>query len=492
MSRLACVCAETLLAFGMVACQKQPGHERAAPVASDATSKPSASSSNEISLDDPASRMLRQRAVEAVIWGLPIVNFDLMYQAFKQTKGDWNQVVYWSRPSDWKNQTLTPNPDTIYLMAFINTKDGPVVLEIPPANGGSITGSIDDAWQTAVEDVGPAGVDKGKGGKYLILPPGYKDNVPAGYFAMPSVTYGNFALLRSNLASSNAGDIAKAVAYGKQVKVYALAQAANPLPTTFIDVSDAVYDSTIPYDQRFFEALDRSVQREPWLERDKAMIDAIKSIGIEKGKPFNPDQSTQRVIAGAAREAHEWLDIQYGKNFAPPYNEGIHWALPANKEVLAGLQTNYANPDSYPVDGRAVAYSMGFFSPKHPGEGQFYLMTIVDKDGKPFQGSDTYRLTVPPNAPVKLYWSATAYDRDTHALIRDTKWSSRSSLSQGLQKNPDGSVDVYFAPKAPAGKESNWIPTNADRNFEVLFRLYGPEKPLFDKTWKLPDIEKQI
>ena len=117
-------------------------------------------------------------------------------------------------------------------------------------------------------------------------------------------------------------------------------------------------------------------------------------------------------------------------------------------------------------------------------------MTIVDKDGEPLEGANTYRLNVPANPPVKLYWSATAYDRETHALIRDMKWSSRSSNTPGLQKNDDGSMDVYFAPQAPAGKETNWVPTNASRGFEVLFRLYGPEKDFFDKKWILPDIEK--
>jgi hypothetical protein len=133
---------------------------------------------------------------------------------------------------------------------------------------------------------------------------------------------------------------------------------------------------------------------------------------------------------------------------------------------------------------------MAYFSAKHIGTGQYYLMTIVDKDGKPFDGGSTYRLNVPANAPVRLYWSATVYDRATHALIRDLSRGSRGSNSPGLQKNADGSVDVYFGPTAPTGKESNWIPTKSGGKFEVLFRLYGPEKPLFDKTWVLPDIEK--
>ena len=182
-----------------------------------------------------------------------------------------NEIVFWSRPLTWKNQTLTPNPDTIYLMPFFNTKDaGPVVLEIPPADTGSITGSVDDCWQTAIEDVGPAGVDQGKGGKYLILPPGYKDPVPSGYIPMQSETFQSYSLLRSNLKTSSDADIATAVAYAKRIKVYPLSQAAHPPDTQFIDAIDVVFDATIPYDMRFFESLNRMVQGEPWLQRDYA------------------------------------------------------------------------------------------------------------------------------------------------------------------------------------------------------------------------------
>jgi hypothetical protein len=279
-----------------------------------------------------------------------------------------------------------------------------------------------------------AGVDKGKGGKYLILPPGYKDEVPSGYIAMQSDTYESYALLRSILTAASDADVAKAVAYGKRVKLYPLSRAAHPSATQFVDAIDVVYDANIPWDLRFFQSLDRIVQIESWQTRDKAMIDQLRSIGIEKGKPFNPDK--------------------------------------------------------YPVDSRGVAYTLGFFSAKHLGAGQFYLMTFRDKDGHGLEGGSTYRITVPANAPVTQYWSATAYDGDTHALIRNMKWASRSSQTSGLQRNTDGSVDVYFGPKTPAGKESNSVPTSVNGKFEILFRLYGPEKPLFDKTWKLPDIEK--
>jgi hypothetical protein len=446
-----------------------------------------------LSVGDLAQRSVQRRAVEAVIWGMPAVNFDRMYQAMvrdaKAGEGS-NKVVYWSRPLSWKNQTLTPNPDTIYLMPFFNTKGaGPVVLEIPPADDGSITGSVDDCWQTAIEDVGPAGVDKGKGGKYLILPPGYKDQIAPEYIPMPSETYQSYALLRSNLKSSSDADIAKAVAYGKRIKVYPLSQAAHPQETQFIDAIEVVFDATIPYDMRFFESLDRIVQMEPWLTRDKAMIDSLKSIGIEKGKAFNPDAATQDILKQAVLEADAWFQLQYENVFVQPFNEGTHWAFPASAEFAKAIQSDYADADIYPVDTRGLTYSFVFFSAKHIGAGQYYLMTINDTAGKPFDGAATYRLNVPPNPPVNLYWSATAYDRATHALIRNMQWSSRASTTSGLQKNPDGSVDIYFGPKTPAGKESNWVPTDVSGKFEVLFRFYGPQKALFDKTWKLPDIE---
>jgi hypothetical protein len=444
-----------------------------------------------LSADDLNNRLIHRRAVEAVIWGMPAVNLDLMLQAMiGSAKGKPNQIVYWSRLPDWKNQTLTPNPDVIYLMPFFNTKDaGPMVLEIPPADDGVINGTIMDAWQVPLEDVGPAGVDKGKGGKYLLLPPNHSAAVPDGYIALPSPNHQGYALLRSILRSGSDADVAKAATYGKRIKLYPLAQAANPPATTFVDAIDVVYDSTIPYDLRFFQSLDRVVQREPWLPRDRLMIDMLKSIGIEKGKPFNPDAKTEAALNAAAREAHAFLEGRYEGLFVP-YFDISRWALPAVPDYLKASQDGFSDPNAYPFGDRGLVFTYAFFTPKHLGEGQFYLMTIKDKDGLNFDGSKSYRLTVPANAPVNQYWSATVYDRATHGLIRDMTRSGRGSQSQGLQKNADGSADIYFGPKAPAGKDPNWVPTNPSGQFEVLFRFYGPEKPLFDKTWKLPDIER--
>jgi hypothetical protein len=293
-------------------------------------------------------------------------------------------------------------------------------------------------------------------------------------------------LFRSNLASHSDADIAKSVAYGRRLKFYPLSQAARPPQTQFADAEGILFDSTIRYDASYFKTLDGIVQTEPWLDRDRVMIDQLKTIGIEKGKPFDPDTSVQAVLSDAIGDARAWLDMKYETMFSP-YWPGTHWAVPVAPDMRDAYVSSYGDPHSYPVDDRSVAYTYAFIGIKRLGTAQFYLMAITDKGGEPFDGGNAYQLHVPPNPPAKQYWSATAYDREKHTVL-NTSHASRASNS-GVQKNSDGSVDLYFGPKAPSGKESNWVPTIAGKPFEVLFRLYGPDKPLFDKTWTLPDIE---
>ncbi|QIF05339.1 DUF1254 domain-containing protein [Roseimicrobium sp. ORNL1] len=445
--------------------------------------------SEEFSPEELQKRAIHRRAVEAVIWGIPAVNYERMLQATIDNGGKLNQVVYWSRPVNSKNQTLTPNPDTIYLNPFYDTSKGPVVVEIPPADENNvIVGSFDMAWQNALEDVGPAGADKGKGAKYLILPPGYKEKAPEGYIVLESETNRGFVILRSNFKSRSDADIKSAVEHGKKVKIYPLG--GNPDSTVYVDAYDKPFDATIPYDATFFEYLDRFVQAEPWITRDKVMIDSLKTIGIEKGKPFTPDANTKRILESAVREAHAEVALKFEKGFVPPFFDGTRWGLPIPKETVDGMGSGFAKPNEYGIDGRAVMYHIGYFSAKHLGTGQFYLMNISDREGKSLEGDKTYRLTVPPNAPIEQYWSVTAYDRETHALIVGMSRPSLASNDTSVQKNADGSTDVYFGPKAPAGKEANWVPTDPKRQFELLFRLYGPKKELFEKAWNLPDVEE--
>ena len=354
-------------------------------------------------------RSVERRAVEAVLWGMPAVNYERMLQAAAANGGALNQVVYWSRPVNAKNQTLTPNPDTIYLNPFYDTSKGPVVVEIPPADADHvIVGTFDASWQNALADVGPTGEDKGKGGKYLLLPPGHAGTVPDGYIVLRPDTYRGFVILRSNFKSRSDADIRSAVEHGKRVKVYPLG--GDPGSTVFVDAYDKPFDATIPYDASFFELLHRFVQAEPWLTRDKVMIDSLKTLGIEKGKPYRPDAKTKAILDKAAKEAHAVIALNYERGFAAPFYEGTHWGVPIPKETIDGMGSVFADPDQYGLDGRATMYHMAYFSPKVLGAGQFYLVNISDRAGKPLEGGRTYRLRVPADAPIEQYWSVTAYD----------------------------------------------------------------------------------
>src|SRR5271169_5238301 len=136
--------------------------------------------------DDLARRTIERRAVEGAIWGMPLVNTDAMRQAyFRDVGAKYNDICYFSTPADWHFQVTTPNASTNYVYFNFNLKDGPVVVEIPAAVGAGLLGSMVDAWDVAMTDIGPAGEDQGKGGKYLLLPPDFKGEPgepPPGFF----------------------------------------------------------------------------------------------------------------------------------------------------------------------------------------------------------------------------------------------------------------------------------------------------------------------
>ena len=210
---------------------------------------------------------------------------------------------------------------------------------------------------------------------------------------------------------------------------------------------------------------------------------------IERGKPFKPDTKAKQILESAAKEARAWLSMRFDTVFVP-YFEGRQWAVPAAPSLIETSATFYETPNSYPIDARGLTDYWAFTTVKHLGTGQFYLMASKDRGGQPLDSAGNYRLIIPASVPVSQNWSAVVYSRETHTLIRGASRLSRSSQNKDLQKNADGSVDLYFGPRAPAGNESNWIATGPAGKFEVLVRFYGPQKPLFDKAWKLPDIEK--
>ena len=430
-------------------------------------------------------RTMERRAIEAAIWGMPIVSFDAMRQAFFRTGAKYGDILYFSKPADWKFQITTPNASSLYVYVNFNTKDGPVVLDFPAAVGAGLFGSLNDAWQVPVADVGPEGEDQGKGAKYLLLPPDYQGNVPAGYIPLRFTTYNAYSIFRAIPATTSASDLEKALALVKRMRVYPLAQAANPPSSRYIDIAAQPFDAIAAMDDSFYERLARMIDEEPDHTRDLVALDQARSLGIEKGKPFNPDEAMRSLLKKAAAEAQQGLIRDAMNN--KPWWPGKRWGLPDTIGPETGW--TFIKGDRYELEQRAQMFYLVCAPPKKLGAATFYTSSSVDAQGRDLDGSRTYRLHVPPNVPAKQYWAATVYDPATAAFIREAPTMAIDSY-RDTRKNADGSVDIYFAPKPPAGQDKNWIYTAPGKRWFTFFRFYGPEKPLFDKTWVLPDIER--
>lgn len=437
---------------------------------------------------DVTERAFVRRATEAAIWGMPAVNYELM-RAVMAPDGQAG-FVYWSTLLDWRNQTLTPNPDLIYYMAFLDPgADGPLVLDIPPGNDAHVlNGSVCNVWQVPLEDVGRFGLDQGKGARYLILPPGYDGDVPAGYTVLQSDTRRVYALLRSVLPEATPEALAAGLEYCSTIRIYPLADADNPPETPRRDLVGEEVDTRIPYDMRFWEALDRVLQAEPWLERDRPFAEILDSLGIRRGQPFDPTPPQQELLHEALLEAHAFLRDRYENE--PPFTDGGRWFFPAGADFIRGQGDNFSNGEVYPYTDRGVIYHMAFIGLKRLGIGQFYLVDVCDADGELFDSSRSYRLRVPAEVPVSQYWSVTMYDGADHTFIRGNEKYSVSSQTPGLAVNDDGTVDVYFGPHPVPGREANSIVTGESSSFELMFRFYGVGAEVMGKHWKLTDVER--
>jgi hypothetical protein len=438
------------------------------------------------SAEQLAHRTVERRAVEAAIWGMPMVSVDAMREAyFRDAKAQYNDILYWSKPSDWRFQFTTPNASTHYVYFNFNLKDGPVVLDVPPTVGAGLFGSLVDAWEVPVSDVGPAGDDQGKGGKYLLVPPGYKDAIPAGYFPIQFETVNGYALLRAIPASASQEDQVKAIDLVKQLRLYSLAQVANPPKQNYIDMSGKLLDGVVKFDDSFYQRLAKMVNEEPVMTRDLAVMGQLRSLGIEKGKAFTPTEETKAILKKAAEEAHQ--GFQVASLAGEPWWPGTQWKLPERMGPKTGFR--FQTDDALYVDNRGMIFFLAFAAPKKLGAATFYVVNGHDSTDQLLKGEKSYRLHVPADVPAKQYWAVTAYDLDTACLIRDMPTPGLDSYNKKMHRNSDGSVDIYFGPKAPVGHEENWVPTKAGATWFTMFRFYGPDKALFDKSWKMADIE---
>ena len=393
------------------------------------------------------------------------------------------QVVIWENLMDAQTVLLTANTETVYAISHLDLKnDGPTVVDAPP----HMLGFLQDGLQRYLADIGPLGPDKGKGGKFLILPPGFSGSVPEGYFVVRSPTYSVAFAVRGFQAE---GKTDQAVGLMKQIKVYPLAKASSPPLMEYMNGSRRDIDTLFPDNFRFFELLAMLVDEEPLDSFGPLERFQMQAIGIEKGKPFNPDEKTKALLSEAARlggamaRANTYASASPGVFYYPDRK----W-----QHVPDGITYTFTREGAPQIDARDNVYYMAAgnspaMMEKNVGQGSQYLWTYRDADGNFLDGAKNYKLHILPNIPAGNFWSVVVYDALSRSELQNGQPFPSVSVYTKPRVNADGSIDIVFGPDEPKEK-GNWIKTVPGKGWFPIFRFYGPSAPYFDKTWKLEDI----
>lgn len=431
----------------------------------------------------------RMRGVDAFMKGIPGASVRGLILGLEEVGVDqYNKIGITKSLLDSKSLLLTANTSTIYVTPYINVgKDGPIVMETPPG----MLGAFNDAWFRYISDIGPFGEDKGKGGKYLILPPGYEGEIPDGYFVIKSPTNRVFVFTRTSIANG----IEKAV---KMLEdnfiIYPLAEKDNAKKMELVDISGVDFNTIHTNDFSYYEHMAEWINEEHVDMLDDQTKGLFASIGIEKGKSFAPDERmktilTEAVAIGNAAARSITFYPRTNKNLAGveiyPDTESSWIMAFADKNVFFTTETGGMDIDALDMFHYSYTAVTPAMAVTIEGAGSDYAISFLDGEKNPFDGAKQYKLHIPANVPVNDFWAITIYDTQTRSLLQtDQKFPTVGSQTEGFKQNEDGSFDVFFSPNPTPGYENNWLQTIPGKSFIVILRVYGPLKPWIDKTWR--------
>ncbi|NVO15188.1 MAG: DUF1254 domain-containing protein [Rhodoplanes sp.] len=429
-----------------------------------------------------------QRAVQAYLLALPVVN-QMANRTATLSIGPANTTVpIWEQMVDSRTVELTANDNTPYTWMWLDLRNGPLVVEAPP----KVLGTVNDIWYHWAADIGFTGPDHGEGGKFLLLPPGYKGDVPPGYFVVRPGSLSVWVVWRSFVVDGSPApgvDLVK-----KMTKVYPLGQSGAPPQMKFVNMSGKPFNMVGPGDFRFWELLNEALQNEPTEAVDPTTLGFWASIGIQKGKPFAPNDRMKRILTEAAAVGDATGRALFYRNREKEalFFDNRNWKRPFIGGYRFEWQPGVANLTGSAMYFFAATGVTPAMDTQIVGEGSTYPWTATDADNNPLDGGKSYKLHLPPHIPVKTFWSVIVYDAQTRSMLQtDSQFPSVSSQSKTVRANADGSVDVYFGPKAPAGHESNWVQTVPGKSWFTILRLYGPLEPWFKQEWRPDDIVLQ-
>jgi hypothetical protein len=453
--------------------------------------------------------LLFQRATQTYLWALPLINTLGMKEGSEKIFGaGYNVLPVWKKRLDAKTLVTTPNSDVIYAMSYVDLgKDGPLVFEAPP----NLQGILMDFWQRPIPvdggkfagDVGLPGPDAGKGGKFLLLPPGYNGEVPADHYVYRSSTNNVFVFLRAFY--QDPVNLTPAVALIEQSKIYPLNGKATAKPMVFPDASGVPANLLPVSDGSAFDQLKRLVDSEGSHLAEPDSLGMLAALGIIKGQSFAPDPRTRSILDSAAKTGYKMSRVIGFKENVSGRSLRIYpdrrWinpmadATPANPAGPFDLGWRRVDGGYLDVDTRIwfftdyYSVSPGMLS-QIPGKGAKYMMAFTDSAGVDLSGGSEYRLTLPANIPAGNFWSVTLYEAENASgLANGQPFPSLGSRDKPV-KNKDGTTDLYLGPTAPKGKAGNWLATVPGKGYFAILRLYGPTEAAIDKSWKPGDVEK--